>query len=80
MIIGDGQWGTVHVHDLNTQAQKWEANNPEHGVTNIAVGDVDNDGRGRSALGAGWTSTGADYLYVASTTGTHAIKWRSGTW
>ena len=44
LIIGDGQWGTVHVHDLSTQALKWEVNNPEHGVTNIAVGDADHDG------------------------------------
>ena len=27
--------------------------------------------------GAGWSSTGADYLYVAATTGAHAIKWQS---
>ena len=77
LIVGDGQWGTVHVHDLNTRAEKWKANNPEHGVTNVAVGDVDNDGVADLLWGSGWTSTGADYLYVASTTGTHAIKWQS---
>jgi hypothetical protein len=77
VIIGDGQWGTVHVRDLNTQASKWEANNPEHGVTNIAVGDVDDDGVVELLWGAGWTSTGADYLYVANTTGGHDIKWQS---
>ncbi len=38
VLIGDGQWGKIHVHDLVTQAQKWDANNPEHGVTNIAIG------------------------------------------
>ena len=27
--------------------------------------------------GAGWTSSGSDYLYVASTTGSHAITWQS---
>ncbi len=27
--------------------------------------------------GAGHTSSGSDYLYVASTTGSHAIKWQS---
>ena len=78
VIIGDGQWGTIHVHDLITQAQKWFANNPEHGVTNIAVGDVDNDGVVDLLWGAGWTSTGSDYLYVASTTGTHAIMAEPG--
>jgi hypothetical protein len=77
VIIGDGQWGTVHVHDLNTQALKWEVNNPEHGVTNIAVGDVDHDGVPELLWGAGWTSTGADYLYVAGTTGSHDIEWQS---
>jgi hypothetical protein len=77
LIIGDGQFGTVHVHDLITQAQKWAANNPESGVTNIAVGDVDGDGIVDLLWGAGWTSTGSDYFYVASTTGSHAIKWQS---
>jgi hypothetical protein len=77
VIIGDGQWGTVHVHDLITRAQKWVSNNPEHGVTNIAVADVDGDGIVDLLWGAGWSSTGADYLYVASTTGSHAIKWQS---
>ena len=77
VIIGDGQWGTVHVHDLMTQAKKWETPNPEHGVTNIAVGDVDADGVVDLVWGAGWTSSGADYLYVSSTTGNHAIKWQS---
>src|SRR5438067_410760 len=77
LLIGDGQWGKVRVYDLNTQAKKWEANNPEHGITNIAVADVDNDGVLDLIWGAGWTSTGADYLYVASTTDTHTIKWQS---
>src|SRR5205823_9466636 len=57
VIIGDGQWGTVHVHDLVTQAEKWHANNPEHGVTNIAVADVDADGVADLLWGAGATST-----------------------
>jgi FG-GAP-like repeat len=77
LLLGDGQWGSVHVYDLATQAHLWEAHNPEHGVTNIAVGDVDNDGVLDLLWGSGWSSTGADYLYVADTTGTHAIKWQS---
>ena len=77
VIIGDGQWGTVHVHDLITQAQKWAVTNPEHGVTDVAVGDVDNDGVVDLLWGAGWTSSGPDYLYVADTAGTHAIKWQN---
>jgi hypothetical protein len=77
VIIGDGQWGNVHVHDLITQALKWQVNNPEHGVTNIAVGDVDNDGVADLLWGAGATSSGPDYLYVANTFGAHDIKWQN---
>ena len=77
IIIGDGQWGNVHVHDLVTQALKWEVNNPEHGVTNIAIGDVENDGVVDLLWGAGATSSGPDYLYVANTIGAHDIKWQN---
>lgn len=77
VIVGDGQWGSVHVYDLNTQALKWEVSNPDHGVTDIAVGDVDNDGAIELLWGAGWSDTGPDHLFVASTTGQHDIKWQS---
>lgn len=77
VIIGDNQWGSIHVYDLLTQVQKWSTSNPEHGVTDIAVGDVDNDGVVDLLWGAGWSSTGSDFLYVAATTGSHAIKWQS---
>jgi hypothetical protein len=77
VIIGDGQWGAVHVHDLVTQAELWSVSNPSHGVTDIAVGDVDNDGVADLLWGAGYTDTGADYLYIAATEATHAIKWQS---
>jgi hypothetical protein len=80
VIIGDGQWGTVHVHDLITQALKWSVNNPDHGVTNIAVGDVDHDGVVELLWGAGWTDTGPDHLYVANTTGGHNVEWQNINW
>ncbi len=77
VIVGDGQFGSIHVYDLLTQAEKWSVSNPEHGVTDIAVGDVDNDGTVDLLWGAGWTSTGSDHLYVAATTGTHPITFTS---
>ena len=77
VIIGDGQFGSIHVFDLLTQTENWSVSNPEHGVTDIAVGDVDNDGTVDLLWGAGWTSSGPDFLYIAATTGTHAIKWQS---
>lgn len=77
VLIGDGQFGSIHVYDLITQAQDWSIPNPEHGVTDIAVGDVDNDGVVDLLWGAGYTSSGPDFLYVAATTGSHAITWQS---
>jgi hypothetical protein len=69
--------GVRPCHDLMTQALKWEANNPEHGVTKVTIGDVDNDGVVDLLWGAGATSSGPDYLYVANTTGGHDIKWQN---
>ena len=77
VLVADSQWGAIHVYDLITRAQKWSVNDPEHSVTNIAVGDVDNDGAAEVVWGAGGLIGGANHLYVASTTGTHAIKWQS---
>ncbi len=76
VLFGDGQWGAIHCYDALTQTQKWAINNPEHGVTDIAVGDVNNDGTLEIMWGAGATSTGPDYLYVADTV-SHAIEWQN---
>jgi hypothetical protein len=77
VLIGDGQWGSVHVFDLLTQAEDWSISNPSHGITDIAVGDVDKDGQLDLLWGAGWTDSGADYLYVATTSSPYTIKWQS---
>jgi len=77
LILGDGQWGTIHVHDLMTRAMKWQTNNPGPGVANMAVGDVDNDGVADLLWSNGSSVGGANHLYVASTTDSHAIKWQS---
>lgn len=76
LLIGDGQWGQIHAYNMATQTQKWQINNPNHGVTNIGVGDVDGDGALEVLWGAGATSSGADNLYIASAQ-TQALKWTS---
>jgi len=76
LIYGDGQWGSVYVLNGATGVPKWEVRNPEHGVTDVAVGDADGDGRIELLWGAGFTSTGPDYLFVADTV-SHTIEWQS---
>jgi uncharacterized repeat protein (TIGR01451 family) len=65
ILYGDCQWGAIHSIDGKTHQELWQIHNPEHGVTGIAVGDVDQDQSLEVLWGAGYTSTGPDYLYVA---------------
>jgi uncharacterized repeat protein (TIGR01451 family) len=67
IVYGDGQWGKVHVHNGQTLALKWQVDNIEHGVTDLAVGNVDGDPAPELLWGAGYTSTGPDHLYVYDT-------------
>ncbi|GFE61942.1 FG-GAP-like repeat-containing protein [Geobacter sp. AOG2] len=70
IVYGDGQWGKVHAVDVLTHSERWAVANPEHGVSGIALGDVDLDGKKELLWGAG-----GDFLYVADLlTGT--IKWQ----
>jgi FG-GAP-like repeat len=65
LLVGDGQWGSVHAYDTATQVEEWAIANPEHGVTNIAVADLTGDAIPEILWGAGASSTGSDHLYVA---------------
>ena len=76
LLVGDGQWGDVKAYSTVTQQQEWFVHNPEHGVTNIAVGDADGDGTTDLLWGAGATSSGQDHLYVANWQ-TGQIKWQN---
>ncbi|HZV81782.1 MAG TPA: FG-GAP-like repeat-containing protein [Geobacteraceae bacterium] len=76
ILFGDSQWGKIHAVDVRTHADRWTVNNPEHGVSGIAFGDVDLDGTKELLWGAGGSSTGPDYLYIANpVTGT--IEWQN---
>ena len=76
LLVGEGQWGDVIAFDTVTQQQEWFIANPEHGVTDVAVGDVYGDGDEEVLWGAGATSTGADRLYVADWQ-TSMIEWEN---
>lgn len=76
IVYGDGQWGKLHAIDARTRQEKWAVDNPEHGVSGIALVDVDRDGTRELLWGAGGSSSGADYLFIVNPqTGTE--KWRS---
>jgi hypothetical protein len=43
ILYGDGQWGDIHCYDGVTHTERWKIHNPDNGVTDIALGDVDSD-------------------------------------
>ena len=76
ILYGDGQWGAIYCHDALSTELKWQINNPDHGVTDIAVVDSDADDNLELLWGAGASSTGADHLYVYQIN-TLALEWQS---
>jgi hypothetical protein len=76
VVYGDAQWGDVHVLDGTNGVEKWSVSNPEHGVTRIAIGDLDDSGVNEIFFGAGFTSTGEDHLYVVDTVA-HSLVWQT---
>jgi len=75
-LLYDG-YTTINVYDLITRGLKWSINSAVGPVTDIVVYDVDNDGVAELVWGAGWQSSAGDNLYVASTTGSRSLKWKS---
>lgn len=76
ILYGDGQWGKVFCYNAVTRAKMWSVINPEHGVAAINYADLNNDGKQELIWSAGWTSTGADYLYVYNVAD-NKLLWRS---
>jgi len=76
VLYGDGQWGDVHALIGLTGEELWVVDNPEHGVTNILVADLDQDAQLELLWGAGYSSTGEDYLYVYDIVSS-TVDWQS---
>lgn len=64
VIYGDGQWGSIHALNSSNGESLWNINNPEHGVTQIMIADLDNDTDLEIFWGSGYSSSGSDFLYV----------------
>lgn len=76
IMIGQGQWGDIQCYNGRTGAFKWAFDNPEHGVSGIAVGNLDLDPALEIVHGAGLTHTGPDHLYVYDGQ-TRTLEWES---
>ncbi|BCR04856.1 hypothetical protein DESUT3_19250 [Desulfuromonas versatilis] len=75
ILYGDSQWGSIDCYEGSGLSERWSIRNPEHGTTGLATGDVDQDGTMEVLWGAGGSSSGADFLFVANTlTG---IEWQN---
>ncbi|WP_420590414.1 Ig-like domain-containing protein [Bacterioplanoides sp.] len=77
VIYGDGQWGKVHILKNSDGSFLSSVSNPDHGVTGIAVAQLDVDSGLELVWGAGYSSTGADYLYIHDIE-SDTREWKSG--
>jgi len=76
IFYGDGQWGSIYQLNSANGAEISSIPNPEHGVTNIIVTDIDKDDALEIIWGAGYSSTGPDYLYISDLV-SKQNEWRS---
>lgn len=70
LLVGDNQWGDVTAYDVTTRLEIGHIPNPEHGVSAIAVGDLNGDAVAEVFFSCGHSSSGADLLIQAD--------WRTG--
>ncbi len=81
IVVGDGQWGNVTAYryrpTTNDLAIVFQIDSQDHGVTSIAVGDLDGDGALEIAWGTGATSSGEDIFVVAGRNPQIGVEWKN---
>jgi hypothetical protein len=81
IIVGDGQWGDVTAYRYrpatNDLAVAFRIDSQDHGVSSLAVGDLDGDRALEVAWGTGWTSSGEDVFIVAGGAPQLAVEWQN---
>ena len=69
IVVGDGQWGDVTAYryrpGTNDLEIVFQLDSQDHGVSALAVGDLDGDGNLEIAWGTGASSSGEDVFVVA---------------
>jgi hypothetical protein len=80
ILVCDAQWGSVHGYRYDPQSKAavslFQISDQDHGVSGIAVGEVEGDGSRQLVWGSGLTSSGADVMVVASWNPTPVVKWK----
>lgn len=76
VILGQDTWGDVSILESLHGAEKWRIPSIDAGVCGIAVGNVDSDEQPELLYGAGFQSSGANYLYVYDGQA-RQLEWRS---
>jgi hypothetical protein len=76
VIVGDNQFGDCWAFNGVTQATQWTFFKWEHGVSGLAVADLDEDNTNEVYFASGWSSSGEDYMYAVNWWNQTA-KWRS---
>jgi FG-GAP-like repeat len=83
IIVGDSQWGSVTAYRYNsatgTASSIAQVAAPGDGVSAVAAGDVNHDGKMELVFGSDYYSSGRDYLTIASWTPAPAVLWNGPT-
>ena len=66
ILVGDGQWGKVHVYDSNTHQQRFEVSHDGHGVGAIVAADLGGDGPAEIVFASGGSSFSDKAITVAN--------------
>jgi hypothetical protein len=67
LIIGEGQWGSIVAYSTTTGQTVFDWPNNEHGVSAIALGNLDGQSGLELVYGAGLSHSGRDVLRVIDT-------------
>jgi hypothetical protein len=75
ILIGNGRAGDVTAYDGVTHEEEWHIDSQNYGVSSIAIGDADDDGKDEVVWTSGAASSRANSLVVAGLQPSVNIEW-----